>query len=194
MCITKSIPISVLLSGFLVIFANISPSFAQSTDRDNPTPLTTNILSAKAGEVEKIYYYQLNSRSGKIKITLDVEVNSSSGSTTIKVQNPNGETLDDMTAIATGGNPERKVKTIELPTGTPTILEISTFGSYPRYRIKVEGDWTQLASTDKPYGADTCKQGYVWREATPSDRVCVTPQVRAQTAEDNRRAAERRVP
>jgi hypothetical protein len=26
-----------------------------------------------------------------------------------------------------------------------------------------------------PYGPDTCQDGYVWREASPSDRVCVSP-------------------
>jgi hypothetical protein len=45
-----------------------------------------------------------------------------------------------------------------------------------------------------PYGPDTCKQGYVWREAIPNDRVCVTPEARSQAAEDNQRGTERRVP
>ncbi len=42
-----------------------------------------------------------------------------------------------------------------------------------------------------PYGPDTCAQGYVWRVAIPGDHVCVTPQVREQTARDNARAGER---
>src|SRR5260221_2122388 len=44
------------------------------------------------------------------------------------------------------------------------------------------------------YGPDTCKQGYVWREAYSGDHVCVTPQVRADTVADNRLAASRRSP
>jgi hypothetical protein len=44
------------------------------------------------------------------------------------------------------------------------------------------------------YGPDTCIPGYVWREAFPGDHVCVDPTVRAQAAEDNRLAAERREP
>jgi hypothetical protein len=40
---------------------------------------------------------------------------------------------------------------------------------------------------------DTCLQGYVWREAVPGDHVCVTPETRAQAAEDNSLAASRRV-
>ncbi len=46
----------------------------------------------------------------------------------------------------------------------------------------------------KPYGPDTCKQGYVWREASSTDHVCVTPDIRTQAANDNRQAANRRSP
>lgn len=47
---------------------------------------------------------------------------------------------------------------------------------------------------DCSYGPDTCIQGFVWREAIPNDRVCVTPQVRQQTQSDNTQAAARRSP
>ena len=42
-----------------------------------------------------------------------------------------------------------------------------------------------LASTDR------CIDGYVWREAFAGDHVCVSPPVRAVTAADNARVAER---
>lgn len=43
-----------------------------------------------------------------------------------------------------------------------------------------------LANADPlPYGPDTCAQGYVWREAGPSDHVCVTPETRHNNAEVN---------
>lgn len=44
------------------------------------------------------------------------------------------------------------------------------------------------------YGPDTCLQGWVWREATPTDHVCVTPDTRTQTANDNSQAGARRDP
>ena len=44
---------------------------------------------------------------------------------------------------------------------------------------------------DLPYGPDTCKQGYVWRDAFAGDHVCVTPEVREQARNDNKQAAER---
>lgn len=47
---------------------------------------------------------------------------------------------------------------------------------------------------DCSYGPDTCKQGYVWRDAAPNDHVCVTPAVREQARIDNSFADQRRSP
>jgi hypothetical protein len=44
------------------------------------------------------------------------------------------------------------------------------------------------------YGPDTCRQGFVWREAFPGDHVCVTPRMRDMVAYDNRQAPARREP
>jgi len=41
------------------------------------------------------------------------------------------------------------------------------------------------------YGPDTCVSGLVWREATPDDHVCVTPEVRTQAHRDNAQARYR---
>jgi hypothetical protein len=43
-----------------------------------------------------------------------------------------------------------------------------------------------------PYGPDTCKQGYVWREAFDGDHVCVTPEIRTEAAADNATAESRK--
>jgi hypothetical protein len=44
------------------------------------------------------------------------------------------------------------------------------------------------------YGPNTCKPGFVWREADDWDWVCVTPAVRQQARDDNAQAAARRNP
>ena len=46
----------------------------------------------------------------------------------------------------------------------------------------------------QPPSPDACKAGFVWRQAVPTDHVCVTAAVQAQTAFDNRQAASRRSP
>ncbi len=42
-----------------------------------------------------------------------------------------------------------------------------------------------------PYGPDTCKSGYVWRDAIPGDHVCVRPVRRSKAAHENSIAGSR---
>ncbi|WP_226874748.1 hypothetical protein [Microbispora sitophila] len=105
---------------------------------------------------------------------------------------------------------------MELP-GNATTATTGTLVPGRTYTFKVEGGWsgglfstrysgwTEITytvpknppfwpggSVNKPYGPDTCKQGYVWRETTPADHVCVTPATRDQVRTDNALAASRR--
>lgn len=42
-----------------------------------------------------------------------------------------------------------------------------------------------------PYGPDTCKPGFVWRDAIPGDHVCVAPARRTAAANENAVAGSR---
>ena len=50
-----------------------------------------------------------------------------------------------------------------------------------------------LAATTRAQSppSDACRQGYVWREAQPLDRVCVLPSSRTRAAQENRVALSR---
>jgi hypothetical protein len=50
--------------------------------------------------------------------------------------------------------------------------------------------WSSLAYY-LPYGPDTCQDGYVWREASASDHVCVAPSSRDEARTDNSQAPSR---
>jgi len=41
------------------------------------------------------------------------------------------------------------------------------------------------------YGPDTCRTGFVWRDAAPGDHVCVRPASRSRAASENAAAASR---
>lgn len=44
---------------------------------------------------------------------------------------------------------------------------------------------TPVFADDFAYGPDTCRTGYVWREASPFDHVCVRPASRTTAAQEN---------
>jgi len=71
--------------------------------------------------------------------------------------------------------------------------------SFPGGRITVEPRGSGLSPdqarvTVTSDMAVRCISGFVWREATPADKVCVTPAVRQQARQDNSQAAARRNP
>ena len=63
-----------------------------------------------------------------------------------------------------------------------------------RYMVFVLALIASSAITAIGAGPDTCRQGYVWRQAFAGDRVCVTPAIRDQAAQDNSQANARRAP
>lgn len=50
---------------------------------------------------------------------------------------------------------------------------------------------TPLPEPELAYGPDTCKSGYVWRDAIPGDHVCVRPSRRTAAANENSIAGSR---
>lgn len=57
--------------------------------------------------------------------------------------------------------------------------------------LRIRCDGGSSAANNCSSGPDTCEQGFVWREASPADHVCVAPQIRDQTAAENRLKVQR---
>lgn len=58
--------------------------------------------------------------------------------------------------------------------------------------VKVVCDVPYGTNSDCSYGPQTCRSGFVWREASAQDRVCVVPETRDSTRQENALAAGRR--
>jgi hypothetical protein len=78
----------------------------------------------------------------------------------------------------------KPIHSLALRGGTATLIAIIWFGSASLQTVNAQ-------DSDCTYGPDTCKQGFVWREADERDHVCVGPEVREQTREENRLASSR---
>jgi hypothetical protein len=69
--------------------------------------------------------------------------------------------------------------------------QAATDNATARSRFVLEHD--PLAAS-LPYGVDTCKMGYVWRETVSNDHVCVSGTRRTEVAAENALANDRRSP
>ncbi len=77
------------------------------------------------------------------------------------------------------------MKTISpLTSGTLAVLAALSFSTLLSAPVQAEG----------AYGADTCKNGFVWREAFSEDTVCVTPAERTKARKQNAKHNLRRNP
>jgi hypothetical protein len=144
--IAKLARFAAMFIGCAIVIADVNPSFAQSTDRDNPTPLTTKLLS-NPGKQNKntVYYYSLTAKPGKITITLDSDAGSVNDafSTIVRLETLNGSNLVFAGAVSSPGSPNRTVKSAKFTSETPVLLVLSSSG---HHKIKIEGDWTQSGS------------------------------------------------
>jgi len=74
---------------------------------------------------------------------------------------------------------------------------VTVTGQAPQTRTETAQENAQGPALKDPnggaYGPDTCRQGFVWRDAFPGDNVCVIPASRDRAAADNAAAASRTV-
>ena len=76
------------------------------------------------------------------------------------------------------------------PQNTTIYYVMSTWNPYQVVLMKS----TLILHSPLPFGPDTCKSGFVWREAVPDDHVCVPPAGRDAAAKQNHEAASHRQP
>jgi hypothetical protein len=76
------------------------------------------------------------------------------------------------------------------PQNTTIYYVMSTWNPYQVVLMKS----TLALHSPLSFGPDTCKSGFVWREAVPDDHVCVPPASRDAAAQQNHEAAGHRLP
>lgn len=138
--------LSFIATGAILLTANISPAKAQSTDRDAPTILTTNVISLTGLHKEpKTYFYTFIAGPGELKLTLDIDAGSTNGNgvvSTVSIQDKDGNEFSQFLAGATPGVPGRQVKKINFAQPTPVILMLTLPpGATANYitKLKIEG-------------------------------------------------------
>ncbi|AFY30747.1 hypothetical protein [Calothrix sp. PCC 7507] len=138
--------LSCIATGVILLTSQITPANAQSTDRDAPTNLTTNVISATGLHKEpKTYFYTFIAGPGELKLTLDIDAGSTNGNgvvSTVSIQDKDGNEFSQFNAYATPGMPDRQVKKINFAQATPVVLILTLpQGATANYlsKIKIEG-------------------------------------------------------
>src|ERR1044072_7405794 len=143
----KSLNEAALKSGFyraiitstLLFFALQAPEiYAQSVDRDNPTPLTSNEVRGFGTGKDVQYYYTFLAGPGEVVLTTDAAAKS--GSTFFEVELFNMD-AEQLTVIRYGPTrtPERKVQRFQIAQQQPVLLRINLDTNAGQYMVRVGG-------------------------------------------------------
>lgn len=136
------------LSGHLFFIPLRTTAFAQSTNRDAPTSLTSSNLSGRGVEgQDRVYYYKFTAKPGKMSITLDVNADNTNGNSVraeINLQTPDGDEIQSLASFATQGERGHTVKKLKFAVETPIVLVLNLTGGSTagyNYRVKINGDY-----------------------------------------------------
>ncbi|HET9530544.1 MAG TPA: hypothetical protein VFQ92_09345 [Blastocatellia bacterium] len=132
--------VSMAIAAVLLLIAASGSSAAQSTDRDNPTPLKTDELKADFSQDDPEYFYSFIAGPGEVVFTLDVKGAPPGGGVPyFHLFNTEGRQLDAFDKFAAGNSSEKVVKRMSFAKKQPVILRIGKPIGSGSYRLRISG-------------------------------------------------------
>jgi hypothetical protein len=114
---------------------------AQSTDRDNPTPVTANVITSNGVDEKTDYYYSIPVGAGDLTVSLDVQAvkNAAVSSVDISLLNKTSDTL-----LATYANPDHgatkhTARTIKSNSAQTLLLVVEVSPGVDNFKITLDG-------------------------------------------------------
>ena len=129
---------------FLVIATSISIAIAQdppSTDRDKPTPLTSNIVTGDGVDEKTEYFYSFNAGPGEVTVTLDVKAEKGIAVSSVDIALFDAKSKKLMSTYANPdhGSSKRAVETVKVRGTQTLLLEVSVSPGVDNFKIKLDG-------------------------------------------------------
>ncbi len=122
----------------LLLALQANEAYAQSVDRDNPTPLTANEVRGVGTGKNIQYHYTFLAGPGEVVLTTDAAAKSGSTFFEVEVFNMDAEQIDVIRYGPTR-TPERKVKRFQVAQQQPLLLRINLDTSAGDYMVRVGG-------------------------------------------------------
>ena len=136
-----------LVIAVFLIFASMSPAFGQerSTDRDNPTPLTANVVTDELDGTDTAYFYKFTAGPGKLTVTIEVKASGTNAGAMLDLFDANSRPiLSDVLAQGVDGGSERIANSIQLSGKRDIVLRVKGLkygdtGGTGTYKIMLDG-------------------------------------------------------
>jgi hypothetical protein len=132
-----------LTASLLVLIAATGSTFAQSTDRDHPTPFRSDEIRGELNGDEIEYFYSFTAGPGELTITVDVKSSDGTTGTAFELLDSDANKVliccEGAQADSTGTT-GRDIKSIKVGERQTVILHLTPF-KYGKgtYRVRVSG-------------------------------------------------------
>ena len=132
-----------LAASLLVLIAASGSTFAQSTDRDHPTPFKSNEIKGDLRAEEIEYFYSFTAGPGEVTITVDVKSSDGTTGTAFELLDADGSKVlicCEGAQADSSGTTGRDVKIIKLTRRQTVILHLTPFKyGTGTYRVRISG-------------------------------------------------------
>jgi hypothetical protein len=144
--IARFYAVSLVIAAFLFC-ASISPAFGQerSTDRDNPTPLTANVITDDLDGTDTAYFYKFAAGPGKLTVTIEVKASGTNAGAMLDLFDARSRPiLSDVLAQGVDGGSERIVNSVQLSAKRDIVMRVKGLkygdtGGTGTYKITLDG-------------------------------------------------------
>src|ERR1043165_2036667 len=133
--------ITLLLICLLTAVAVKAQDQTASTDRDNPTALTSNVIAADGVDEKTEYFYSFAAGPGDVTLTLDVKAkkNTAVSSVDIALYDAKSKKLLSTYANPDHGSSKRAVETAKVRGTQTLLLEVTVSPGVDTFKIKRDG-------------------------------------------------------
>lgn len=123
----------------LVITASADPVPAQSTSRDNPTPLSVGEINGDFNQNDPEYFYSFTAGPGEVTFTLDIKARGYGGALYVTLLDKNGRQLAAFDKLVMKGQSEKLVKKETFAGRQGVIMRLFSGNGEGSYRLRIGG-------------------------------------------------------
>jgi len=143
---------SLILASLLMVLTATGSTFAQSTDRDHPTPFRSDEIKGELNGEEIEYFYSFTAGPGEATITVDVKSSGGTTGTAFELLDADANKVlicCEGAQADSSGTTGRDVKSIKLGKRQTVILHLTPFKyGTGTFRVRISGA-VALASSEQ---------------------------------------------